>query len=71
MIVLTTLLHAGFLMIVLSTVLLALNISIPNELKGFFFYAQVSSADIVKVKVQNSQLHDRLDILYDIIIVSL
>ena len=32
---------AGISITILSTLLLAFNVSIPNELKGFFFYAQV------------------------------
>ena len=35
-------LPAGVIVIVMSTIVLAFDISIPNELKGFFFYAQAS-----------------------------
>ena len=42
---------AGAVVIVVSTLLLALNISIPNELKGFFFYAQVSVITAAEIEL--------------------
>ena len=41
----------GAVVIVVSTLLLALNISIPNELKGFFFYAQVSVITVAEIEL--------------------
>ena len=46
--------YIGILVVVVSLLILFFNIEVPNELKGFIFYAQVS---LFSERLQNSFKH--------------